>query len=387
MNTQSFSLFPELEREIQHFHTTGIVPYQELRELIQRGVISASESITEIQLQPASIDLRLGPVGYQVRASFLPTETSTVASRLDQLTVAELDLTRPTVLERGKVYIIPLMEELALPQGMLGKTNPKSTIGRLDAFTRLLTDYAGEFERVPRGYRGKLYVEVAPRAFSVIVHQGSRMNQLRIMRGNPPPSDTALNALNDAETLVYLGDDEPGQAVISRGLWISVNLLPTDESGIVGYLARRGAPPVDLDLVGAYDPDEFWEPVRRPARGEIILDPGDFYILASVERIRVPPSFAAEMVGYDPSVGEFRLHYAGFFDPGFGYGEDDVKGTRAVLEVRSHEVPFLMRHGQRVGRLIYERLTAIPEKIYGLSIGSSYQRQELALSKQFRRGL
>ena len=385
MSAQSFSLFPELEREIQHFHSTGIVPYQELKELIQRGVIRASKPITEIQLQPSSLDLRLGPVGYQVRASFLPTETSTVASRLEQLKVAELDLTKPTVLEQGKVYIIPLMEELALPQGMLGKTNPKSTIGRLDAFTRLLTDYAGEFERVPRGYRGKLYVEVAPRAFSVIVHEGSRMNQLRIMRGNPPPSDTALNALNQAETLVYLRDDEPGQAVISRGLWISVNLLPTDESGIVGYRARRGVPPVDLDLVGAYDPDEFWEPVVRPERGEIILEPGDFYILASVERIRVPPHFAAEMVGYDPSVGEFRLHYAGFFDPGFGYGEDDVKGTRAVLEVRSHEVPFLMRHGQRVGRLIYERLTAVPEKIYGVSIGSSYQRQELALSKQFRR--
>ena len=385
MSAQSFSLFPELEREIQHFRTTGIVPYQGLKELIERGVIRASEPITEAQLQPASLDLRLGPVGYQVRASFLPTETSTVASRVEQLKVAELDLTRSAVLEQGKVYIIPLMEELALPPAMLGKTNPKSTIGRLDAFTRLLTDYAGEFERVPRGYRGKLYVEVAPRAFSIIVHQGSRLNQLRIMRGNPPPSDTALNALNDAETLVYLGEDEPGQAVISRGLWISVNLLPTDDSGIVGYLARHGAPPVDLDLVSAYEPDEFWEPVRRPARGELILDPGDFYILASVERIRVPPSFAAEMVGYDPSVGEFRLHYAGFFDPGFGYGDDDVKGTRAVLEVRSHEVPFLMRHGQRVGRLIYERLTAVPDKIYGLSIGSSYQRQELALSKQFKR--
>jgi dCTP deaminase len=205
-----------------------------------------------------------------------------------------------------------------------------------------------------------------------------------MMRGNPPPSDSALNALNDAETLVYL-QDEPGQAVISRGLWISVNLMPTDESEIVGYRARHGTPPVDLDLVSAYNPDEFWETVRRPDREEIILEPGDFYILASVEQIRVPPSFAAELVGYDPSVGEFRLHYAGFFDPGFGYGEDDVKGTRAVLEVRSHEVPFLMRHGQRVGRLIYERLTAVPEKIYGLSIGSSYQRQGLALSKQFKR--
>src|SRR5215203_80502 len=385
MSAQSFSLFPELEREIQHFNTTGIVPYQGLKDLIERGVIRASEPIADVQLQPASLDLRLGPVGYQVRASFLPTETSTVAGRVDQLKLAELDLTEPTILERGKVYIIPLLEELALPPGMIGKTNPKSTIGRLDAFTRLLTDYAGEFERVPRGYKGKLYVEVAPRAFSVIVHQGSRLNQLRIMRGNPPPSDTALNALNDAETLVYLGDDEPGQAVISRGLWISVNLLPTDETEIVGYMARHGTPPVDLDLVGAYDVAEFWEPVRKTDRGEIILEPGDFYILASVERIRVPPTFAAEMVGYDPSVGEFRLHYAGFFDPGFGYGEDDVKGTRAVLEVRSHEVPFLMRHGQRVGRLIYERLTALPEKIYGLSIGSSYQRQELALSKQFKR--
>lgn len=381
----SLSLFPELERDLQHFHSTGIVPYQGIKEMLAHGAIRAAEPVGEAQLQPSSIDLRLGPVAYQVRASFLPTESSTVGSLVERLKVAELDLASPTVLERGSVYIIPLLEELALPPHTLGKANPKSTVGRLDVFTRLLTDYGNEFERVPRGYRGKLYVEVAPRTFSVIAHAGSRLNQLRFMRGNPPPSDTALNALNESETLVYLGDDEPGRAVISRGLWISVNLLCTDDSEIVGYKARRDTPPIDLDVVGAYEPDEFWEAIRSPANQELVLQPDDFYIIASSEKIRVPPHFAAELVSYDPSVGEFRLHYAGFFDPGFGYGADDVKGTRAVLEVRSHEVPFLMRHKQRVGRFIYERLLALPEKVYGPSIGSSYQRQELSLSKQFRK--
>ncbi len=382
----ALSLFPELQRELRAFRSTGILPCQRIRELLAAGCIRApaDAGVEEAQLQPASIDLRLGPVAYEVRASFLPGEAATVESKLRHLTVARLDLTVPTELTRGHVYVIPLLEELRLPPNIMGKANPKSTIGRLDVFTRLLTDGANQFERVARGYRGRLYAEVAPRTFSITVHAGTRLNQLRFMRGNPPPSDSSLQALHEHETLVYLDGGEPGPATIGRGLWISIDLRGNGQS-LVGYRARPGAPALDLDRIGYYDPADFWEPIPPLPERELVLQPDHFYLLASRERIRVPPSFAAEMVSYDPFVGEFRIHYAGFFDPGFGYGNDDVKGTRAVLEVRPHEVPFLLTDGQLIGRLIYERLLGLPEKVYGPSIGSSYQQQEIALSKQFRR--
>jgi dCTP deaminase len=296
----------------------------------------------------------------------------------------EIDLTGPTVLEKGCVYIVELMEELKLPAGIAGKANPKSTTGRLDIFTRLITDNGNEFEGVREGYRGKLYLEVVPRTFSILLQQGVRLNQIRFVRGNPPASDIKLGQLDQSEPLVYLEADGPHAAVIKDGLWISVDLEGSADNGIVGYRAKNHAPLVDLSKIAYYDTLEFWEPITRtPSRG-LVLNPDDFYILASRELIRVPPNYAASMVPYDPSVGEFRIHYAGFFDPGFGYGENDIAGTRAVLEVRSHDVPFLIEHGQDVGRLIYDRLLGVPEKIYGVNIGSSYQRQGLALAKQFK---
>ncbi|HVC32185.1 MAG TPA: 2'-deoxycytidine 5'-triphosphate deaminase [Chloroflexota bacterium] len=385
MDDHSLSLFPELERDLRTLYTTGIVPYQELKTMIDAGYIHAPCPIPESQVQPASIDLRLGLVAYQVRASFLPMGNAKVLSKVDELKVGQLDLSSPTVLQRGSVYIIPLIEELSLPADILGKSNPKSTVGRLDVFTRLITDYGSAFERVPRGYRGALYVEVAPRTFSIVVHAGTRLNQLRFIRGSPVPSDSTLNSLHRSQTLIYDEDGIPGKATISHGLWLSIDLQRRVGSDIVGYRAKQDTPPIDLDRIDYYDPAEFWDAIVSPAKQQIVLVPGEFYILASKEKVRIPPSYAAEMVAYDPSVGEFRIHYAGFFDPGFGYGSDDVKGTRAVLEVRSHEVPFLLRHGQRVGRLIYERLLNIPTKIYGRAIGSSYQGQELSLGKQFRR--
>jgi len=276
------------------------------------------------------------------------------------------------------------MEELKLPAGIAGKANPKSTTGRLDIFTRLITDNGNEFEGVREGYRGKLYLEVVPRTFSILLQQGARLNQIRFVRGNPPASDIKLGQLDQSEPLVYLEADGPHAAVIKDGLWISVDLEGNADNGIVGYRAKNHAPLVDLSKIAYYDTLEFWEPITRtPSRG-LVLNPDDFYILASRELIRVPPNYAASMVPYDPSVGEFRIHYAGFFDPGFGYGENDIAGTRAVLEVRSHDVPFLIEHGQDVGRLIYDRLLGVPEKIYGVNIGSSYQRQGLALAKQFK---
>jgi dCTP deaminase len=384
MKSSLLTLFPELERDLETFYTTGILPSQHLAEFIRNGHISAAEPISPEQIQPSSIDLRLGPVAYRVRASFLPSRRSTVLRKVEQLKTHEIDLTRPAVLERGCVYIVPLLETLRLPAQVSGKANPKSTIGRLDVFTRLITDYGSGFERVPAGYKGSLYLEIVPRTFSILVHQGTRLSQLRFIRGTPPPSDTKIAQLHERETLVYLKDDARGEAEIAKGLWVSVDLQGEDGSDIVGYVARRHAPLVDLDKVDYYDPAEFWEPIRAGHK-HLILNPDDFYIMASKEKVSVPPESAAEMVGYDPTVGEFRIHYAGFFDPGFGYGDGEIKGTRAVLEVRSHGVPFLLEDDQRIGRLVFERLMAKSDKVYGAGIGSSYQSQGLALSKQFKR--
>ena len=384
MNKNILNLFPELGKDLQGLYTTGVLPSQKVKALIETGAISACAPFTEEQIQPASIDLRLGRVAYRVQASFLPGRYSTVEKKIQELVMSEIDLKRPTVFEKGCVYIVPLMEELVLPKGISAKANPRSTTGRLDIFTRLLTDYGTEFERVPEGYRGRLYIEVVPRTFTILAREGMRLNQLRFIRGNPPSPDTQLNELNENETLVYLDEDRPGEAQINKGLRVSVNLQGSHHSEIIGYKAKKNAPVIDLRKANYYDPAEFWDMIYTPKTKGIILNPDDFYILASKEKIRIPPDFAAEMVAYDPSMGEFRIHYAGFFDPGFGYGLSDIKGTHAVLEVRSHEVPFLIEDGQIVGRLIYERLLDPSEKVYGTDIGSSYQCQGLSLSKQFK---
>jgi dCTP deaminase len=363
----------------------GVLPSQEIRRLIEAGGIQATALIGEAQIQPASLDLRLGSTAYRVRASFLPGPGATVQEKIDQLGMHRIDLTRDAVLERGCVYIVPLMESLALPEGVFGLANPKSSTGRLDIFTRVITDRASEFERVRSGYEGPLYMEIAPRTFSIIVRQGSRLGQLRLRRGAPTGSDAALKRLHRQVRLV---DREPGDAVIDRGLALSVDLRGPGGDQPIGYIARQHTGLVDVDRIGGYDPAEFWEPIAAPGRagrGEgLILNPDDFYILASKESVTVPPDHAAEMVAYDTLVGEFRVHYAGFFDPAFGYGPSASGRTRAVLEVRSHEVPFLLEDGQIVGRLVYEKLTAVPDKLYGSGIGSSYQRQGLTLGKQFR---
>ena len=360
----------------------GLLPSQDIQALIARGVLHAESPIGPEQVQPASLDLRLGAEAFRVQASFLPGERATVAQRLEDLRMHEpLDLTRPTLLERGCVYIIPLMEEVALPPELSGRANPKSSTGRLDIFTRLITDHGTEFDEVRSGYAGRLYVEVVPRTFSIIVAQGTKLNQLRLRAGPATPADTDLDDLHRRQPLVYR-DGEPAAAMISKGLWLTIDLSGEDGTGLVGYRARPHGL-LDLSRIAFYDPAEFWEPVHRSRRNSIILNPDDFYILVSKERIRVPPDHAAEMVAYEPPIGEFRVHYAGFFDPGFGYGPE-LKGTRGVLEVRSHEVPFLLEDGQIVARLVYEPLLAVPERLYGTGIGSSYQHQGLTLGKQFR---
>ncbi len=379
----AFENAPEQDGEAAHARTTGILPSQAISHLIAGGHINATPAINPDHIQPASLDLRLGDMAHRVRASFLPGPNSTVEAKIKELRMTRVDLTAAPVFEKDCVYIVPLVEELNLPENISGKANPKSTTGRLDIFTRLITDYGTEFDRVPPGYKGKLYAEVVSRTFTVAIRAGMRLSQLRFVQGNPRSSDSAIRGLDREEPLVY-EEDSPSKARVERGLRITIN-LEGEPGEIIAYKAKRYAPAIELDRINYYATEEFWEVRHQNPNKNLILEPGDFYILASKERVSVPPEFAAEMVPFDPSDGEFRIHYAGFFDPGFGYGSNDIKGTPAVLEVRAHEVPFLMEHGQLVGRLNYMPLLRRPDKIYGTNIGSSYQHQALTLSKQFRK--
>jgi dCTP deaminase len=366
----------------EEVYTTGILPAQELLQLVHvTKEIRALEPILDDQIQPASIDLRLGSVAYRVRASFLPGSNSTVQEKLREFTMHEMDITQGGVLEKGCVYIVPLLEQLALKHRMTALANPKSSTGRLDIFTRVITDNGAEFDRVREGYKGPLYAEISPRTFSILVRQGSKLSQLRIRRGTPLNSDERLRELQQKFQLVgrQLSDDQ-----IKNGVPITVDVHGDATGGIIGYKAKNHAGLIDVDKVGHYNAREFWDPVPAPGSRGLILDPADFYILASRESVKVPPGFAAEMIAYDTLVGEFRVHYAGFFDPGFGDASAGGEGSKAVLEVRSYELPFVIEDGQIVGRLVYERLTAPPERVYGAGVQSNYQRQGLRLSKHFK---
>lgn len=355
---------------------SGVLPSQALRDLIAKGAIAGHPAIIDAQIQPASLDLRLGTVAYRVRASFLAGQGRKVADRIAEFEMHRVDLSQGAVLEKGCVYVIPLMESLALPHGITAVANAKSSTGRLDLLTRTITDGGTEFDRIPEGYTGPLYAEVCPRSFSVLVRPGMRLNQIRFRQGQAVLDDAALSALHAQERLVS------GAAVISEGLGFSVDLRP-ETGDLVGYRAKPHTGVIDLDRIGHYPAAEFWEEVRT-TEGRIILDPGAFYILVSREAVTIPPDYAAEMAPYLAMVGEFRVHYAGFFDPGFGHAAAGGAGSRGVLEVRCHEAPFVLEHGQVVGRLVYERMSDRPDTLYGREIKSNYQGQGLKLAKQFR---
>jgi len=363
---------------------SGICPAQEIRKLIRDGVVEATSEIPEEQIQPASLDLRLGSKAYRMRASFLPGSGVQVMAKVAALGMHEIDLSQGAVLERECVYIVPLEESLNLTDDISGIANPKSSTGRLDIFTRLITngaeDSPSEFDRVRAGYKGPLYAEISPRAFSVKVMAGARLSQLRLRYGEQSFSDSDMRRLNET---VALTDGRMRDQDISGGVPFSVDLSGENKDGLVGYRAKRHTGVIDLAKIAHYDWRDFWEPLYVRNGEGLVLNPGDFYILASKEAVRVPLDHAAEMVAYDTLVGEFRVHYAGFFDPGFGIADDGRAGTRAVLEVRSHEVPFVIEDGQTVGRLVYERLMDVPDKIYGADIGSNYANQTLTLAKQF----
>ncbi len=344
----------------------GILPSQAIGSLIETGAIAAGKPVAPGQVQPASLDLRLGARAFRVRASFMPGPSLTTLEQIERFLLHTIELSHGAVLETGCVYVAEVEEHLALPPGLTGFANPKSSTGRLDVFTRMIADHAPGFDQTVPGYRGRLYLEICPQTFPILVRTGSRLSQIRFR--------SAAAAVGEAPS----AGGQPRETVLS------VDLSGGGPYPLIGYRAKRHTGVIDVDRTGAYDVDEFWEPLTVTPHKRLILDPDEFYILASKEAVRVPPTFAAELEPFNALMGEFRVHYAGFFDPGFGMTETGGDGSRAVLEVRSHKVPFILEDGQAIGRLIYEPLTALPAQLYGHGIGSHYQAQALKLSKHFR---
>jgi len=375
----------------------GILPYQRLKRLIADRVIRAESPIEDRQIQPASLDLRLGTKAYRLLSSFLP-ERSEIRSKLDvldfyqsDLVMYEMDLTGGAILEKGHVYLVPLLESLHLPSSLRAKANPKSTTGRLDVFTRVITDLNAGFDEIRAGYAGPLYLEIVPRSFAIKVKTGHSLNQLRLVRGPATVPDAGIRALHRTVPLLYHNVPEENPVSLrelrtDRGLFLRVDLHGADrgKETVVGYRAKKNSHVVDLSKIGYYAALDFWEPIQRHRNDSLLLEPEEFYILASKERIRVPTGYAAEMVAYEAACGELRTHYAGFFDPGFGYGQGEIKGTQVVLEVRPHDVPFLIHDGQTFFKVVYDQLLEPPTQVYGTALGSSYQRQGLTLSKHFK---
>ncbi|MGC6530320.1 MAG: 2'-deoxycytidine 5'-triphosphate deaminase [Candidatus Puniceispirillaceae bacterium] len=364
----------------------GILSSDQIKTALAAGQIAVQSPVLEGQVQPASLDLRLSAKAWRIQTSFLPGAHASVAEKLKTLALHDIDLTDGAVLEKGCVYLVELQESLALPAHLSAIANPKSSTGRVDVFTRLITDGGIEFESVPAGYHGPLYAEISPRTFSVLVRPGTRLSQLRLRHGNTILDDNALTDLQNSASLIRLADGQMGPANISMGVGLSVNFQPEDDTGLIGWRARKHAGLIDMDKPGTLPRTQFWEKVTTDdlVAGGLVLNPDEFYILASREYVSVPEDYAAEMSAYDTRAGEFRAHYAGFFDPGFGIGAKGADHTRAVLEVRSHDVPFLIEQDQIVCRLVYEKMSRRPDWLYGGDgSGSNYQSQSLKLAKYF----
>jgi len=369
---------------------SGILPDHLIKTLIIRKKLLSINEIKKEQIQPASLDLRLGKKAYRIRASFIPSKGKTLKECASDLIDHEFEITDGVVLERNCVYLVEIQEFLDLPDNIWAIANPKSSTGRIDVFTRIVADGTQAFDTIPLGYKGPLYAEISPHKFSIKVREGSRLSQIRFIRKNSTQLETQRSTLSDRE-LIKLHEElsnshngigiVDGKANIRDGLQLSISLK--SETNIIGYKAKPYTAPIDVDNINYYKTSDYWDPIKQDPSNRIILDPNEFYILASSESVVIPPKFAAEMIPIDPSMGEFRVHYAGFFDPGFGFSSTGGKGSRGVLEVRSLDVPFYIEHEQIVARLKYERLAGDSEKLYGKDIGSTYQAQTLKLSKHF----
>ena len=360
--------------------TNGVFPIQLLKHAVQKGFIQARVPIRSDQFQPSSLDLRLGEKAYRIRSSFLPQKRK-VEEILGELEMYEIDLKKGAILEKGNVYLIPLLEELNLQEDVHARANPKSSTGRLDIFTRVITDYSYRFEDVVAGYKGKLYLEVVPRSFTIKLKTGLCLNQLRLFKGDSSLTDIEIAKIHEDSPLLYCHSRENIIPLLNDGLFVSIEVMNKDNGGVIGYMAKKNSTVIDLDKVRGYRVRDFWEPIISPEENFLILEPEEFYIFASKERVRVPENCAAEMAEYDAGSGELRTHYAGFFDSGFGGGS--VEGTKAVLEVRPHDVPFRIEDGQIFFKLRYEKMLGTPDIAYGEKLGSNYFDQGLSLSKHF----
>ena len=363
----------------------GVLPDLHIRKAIDAGHI---RDATEANVQPASLDLTLGPKAYRLRCSFLP-DAKSVAEKLDEHSMGEFDLRDGAILERNRPYLIPLREGLALPADVRAKANPKSSTGRLDIFTRVITDHSFRFDEIGAGYDGPLYLEVVTRSFTVRVREGLSLNQLRLMVGPTRVTDAEIRAIHTEEPLLFLGGEAVANAdlAVADGLFMSLDLRKASAAApAVGYRAKKNSQLLDLSAMERYDPELFWEPVVPERQDRLILEPEEFYLLLSAESVSVPSQYAAEMTAYDPTSGELRTHYAGFFDPGFGFDRGHrLGGSRATLEVRAHDVPFMVEHRQPVCKLSFDRMAEAPHTLYGEEIGSHYQSQRVTLSKHFQR--
>ena len=367
----------------------GVLPDSILKQAINEGWLSANDPIPEKNIQPASLDLRLGAVAYRLRCSFLPSDNSVKESLSDYQLGPEIPLSNGAVLERNRPYLIPLIECLKLPTDVRARANPKSSTGRLDIFTRILVDNTPGFDEIPQGYAGPVYLEVVPKSFAIQVIEGLSLTQVRLVLGAGKLDDHELRRQHIKEPLLYSygleGWTHPvGEMVVSSGLFLTVDLSGHPEK-VVGYRAKKNSAILDLAKIDHYRAQDFWELVESDQNNRLILEPEEFYLLVSNEGVAVPAKWAGEMTAYDPTSGELRTHYAGFFDPGFGRPEGDGRrGSRAVLEVRAHDVPFALQHGQKIARLEFEPMMKPPEKLYGSDSDSSYQHQALKLSKHFK---
>ncbi len=365
----------------------GVFPIQHLRDAITaKFVYSDTFVIPDSSLQPASLDLRLGEKAHRLRCSFLP-DSNSVEEKLADYSMGEIDLREGAVLERNRPYLIPLIEELAFPAHIRGKANPKSSTGRLDVFTRVITDRSFKFDEIEAGYQGRLYLELISRSFTIKVKTLLSLNQLRVLNGDVRCADEEMRQRHQREPVLFTAGNLPIEdPAIAGGVFLSVDLMPSPKGRVVGYRARKNSLLVDLSKLHHYDPAQFWEEVQPEPKGRVVLEPEEFYLLLSQERIRVAADLAADMVAYDPASGELRTHYAGFFDPGFGIlpAGEKALGTVAALEVRAHDVPFMIEDGQKVSRLAFERMAAEPDRLYGREIGSSYFDQRSMLSKHFQ---
>lgn len=364
----------------------GVFAAQSLRRAIELDWIRSGLSLREPgRIQPASLDLRLGEVAWRLRCSFLPDRGSTVEDKLADLALEQIDLVRGAFLERNRPYLIPLAEELALPEHVRARTNPKSSTGRLDVFTRVITDRNNRFDEIHAGYRGRMYLEVVPRSFAIQVQRGVALNQLRLIAGDPALDDAGLRCIDPDLPLLYRDAEAipTPELPLAGGLFLSLDLRASDERP-VGFRAKRTSLQIDVSEIRRYDWRDYWEPVRPEKDGRVILEPEEFYLLLSREGVCIPPGLAAEMAAYDPTAGELRTHYAGFFDPGFGVDPAGrAHGSRAALEVRARDVPFMVEDGQPVCKLTFEAMDERPDLLYGADLASNYQGQETMLSKHF----